>query len=439
MANTTLLNDYAQVGKRNLQFERNWQRWQFLLESYAGGDEYRNGQHLTRYALETQGEYTARLRNTPLDNHCRSVISVYVSFLFRQPPTRDLQSIDGDLVQDFLRDADLDGRSLDAFIKQAAIWAGVFGHTYILMTKPSVQAQTLADQRAAGVRPYLNLLTPLMVTDWQWSRAANGRYDLTYFKYIEEVVEGVTTIREWTPDIIRTWVLDDVARTARMTVEETNELGRIPVVVLYGQRGQVRGMGLSDISDIADQQRAIYNELSEVEQSIRLEGHPSLVVTPDTQVGSGAGAMIHMPEGLEPGLKPYMLNIDAAPIDTIWSSIRNRVESIDRMSNTGSVRATESRTMSGVAMETEFQLLNALLSEKADNLELAEEQLWQWWCEYEAQQWMGSIHYPRAFGIRDINREFEYLNSARTAATDPQVLGLIDQRLTQTLAADTLT
>jgi hypothetical protein len=34
-------------------------------------------------------------------------------------------------------------------------------------------------------------------------------------------------------------------------------------------------------------------------------------------------------------------------------------------------------------METEFQLLNAKLSEKADNLELAEEQMWRLFAIYQ--------------------------------------------------------
>jgi len=83
MANYTLTEAWSLAGAKNLQYERNYQRWNFLLESYMGGEEYRRGAHLTRYTLETEAEYQARLRSTPLDNHCRSVVSVYISFLLR--------------------------------------------------------------------------------------------------------------------------------------------------------------------------------------------------------------------------------------------------------------------------------------------------------------------------------------------------------------------
>lgn len=433
MANMTLTEAYAYVGKKNLQFERNWERWQFLLESYMGGEEYRRGAHLVRYALETEGEYQARLRSTPLDNQCKSVISVYISFLFREEPDRKLESIWNDQVDSFLRDADLDGRSFNAFMKEVATWSSVFGHCWVLMTKPGVIAETLADQLAQGVRPYVNVLTPLVVTDWNWRRQPNGRYDLNYFKYIEDVNDSVTTIREWTPEIIRTWEYNDSKKEATLILEEINELGKIPVVLVYNQRSQVRGIGISDIGDIADMQRAIYNELSEVEQSIRLEGHPSLVTTPDTQIGAGAGALIQMPENLDPGLVPFMLNADATPINMIYESIKNRVQAIDKMANTGGVRAVEIRTVSGVALETEFQLLNARLSEKADNLELAEEQIWKLWCDYQNQIWSGEVEYPGAFNIRDTQREFDELARAKAAATSPAVLAVIDYKLMEAL------
>jgi hypothetical protein len=434
LANQALQDAFAHVTLRNLQWQRNELRWQFLLESYMGGEEYRRGRHLTRYALETDAEYQQRLGRTPYDNHCRSVIQTYISFLFREPPQRDLGTWSTDpQVQQFLRDADFEGRDLDSFMKEAATWAAVFGHSYILMTKPNIGAATLGEELEQGVRPYVNILTPLVVVDWQWQRQANGRYQYTYFKYIEDVNDSVTTVREWTPEVIRTYESDQRTREARLVEEEPNGLGMIPVVILYNHRSQVRGIGVSAISDIADQCRAIYNELSEVEQSIRLEGHPSLVVTPDTQVGSGAGAMIIMPETLDPGLRPFTLTTDGVPVDMIYKSIQNRVASIDKMAMTGAVRGLESRDLSGVAMEVEFQLLNAMLSEMADNIELAEEQMWQIWGGYQDQTWTGEIHYPDSFAIRDTDREINRLKLSSETVQDPRARQEIDRQVLEYL------
>jgi hypothetical protein len=92
--------------------------------------------------------------------------------------------------------------------------------------------------------------------------------------------------------------------------------------------------------------------------------------------------------------------------------------------------------MSGVAMETEFQLLNARLSEKADNLELAEEQMWKLWCEFMGYTWEGEIHYPGSFNIRDTQQEITQLQQAKSAATNPKVLDLIDGKIAEFLGED---
>lgn len=430
----TLIEYYKRVTSSNYEYNQNYNRWLFYLESYMGGEEYRKGEHLTRYQLESEAEYRARLAVTPLDNHCRSVVNVYNSFMFREMPDRDYGSLAAEpTVENFLEDADLEGRSLDAVMKEVSTWTSVFGHVWMLLSKPNVDATTLADELADGVRPYLSLLTPLTVYDWTYERGANGRYRLTYFKYVEDINDQITTVIEWWEDKIKTTQTDRKKKEVLSETEEPNQLGKIPVVIAYNQRSPIRGIGVSDISDIADQQRAIYNELSEIEQAVRLDSHPTLVTPETVKIGTGAGAILYVPETMDPGLKPYILQNSGADVSAVYESIRNRIESIDKMANTGAVRATESRTMSGVAMDTEFQLLNARLSEKADNLELAEEQMWRLYAEYQGYVWDGEIEYPGSFNIRDVNSEMDNLVKAKQAATDPRVLQWIDHELLEEL------
>jgi hypothetical protein len=435
----TLIQDVNKLTSGNEIYQTYQSQWQYLLESYMGGEEYRNASHLTRYQLETDSEYRARLRATPLDNHCQSVVSVYNSFLFRVEPDRDFNGLEASpVLEDFLNDADFDGRSLDAFMKDVSTWASVFGHTWIIVVKPNIGAVTMADEIVNGIRPYVSLLTPLTVLDWQWSRDSSGRYSLSYFRYLEESNGNISVLKEWRTDSIRTVTVDTEAEQIIDEILEVNQLGMIPAVCAYNGRSMVRGIGVSDIADIADAQKFIYNATSEVEQSIRLDSHPSLVKTPETNAGIGAGSLIHMPENLDPGLKPYLLEFGGASVDSIYSSIKHTIDTIDKMANTGAVRATESRTLSGVAMETEFQLLNARLSEKADNLELAEEQMWKIWCVYQGTTWQGLIDYPGSFNIRDTDKEIVQLQQAKAAATDPRVLTVIDQQILEFLGEESL-
>jgi hypothetical protein len=434
--NQTLLEQYLYVTTTNRLWTRNEQRWRFLLESYMGGEEYQRGLHLTKYVNETSGEYQARLQSTPLENHCRSVIASYISFLFREPCERDFGSIEYEpTLTEFLEDADLDGRSFDAFMKEVSIWSSVFGHCWVLIVKPNVGAVTKGDELQMGVRPYVNIITPLLVTDWTWNRQPNGRYNLTYLKYIEDANDSVSTVKEWFPTEIHTWVIDHVNKTVKEHMIEPNGLGEIPAVCAYNQKSPVRGIGISDITDIADAQKFIYNMTSEVEQSIRINGHPALVKTPGTEAAAGAGAIIQMEDNLDPGLKPYILSV-STDVNQIFTAISHYSDIIDKMANTGSIRATESRRMSGVAQEQEFQLLNARLSEKADALELVEEQIWQWFCYYQGYSWDGEIHYPNSFNIQDTGNDIATLKTARETATDPAVLRIIDEKLVELMGEE---
>jgi len=436
-ASQTLATEIADLVSGNRIYGTYQPQWKYLLESYLGGIEYRNAGHLTRYQLETPQEYFARTRTTPLENHCHSVISVYNSFLFRQEPDRDYAGLEGlPELEDFLYDADLDGRSFDAFMKDVSTWASVFGHCWVMVTKPAVGASTRAEEMAQGIRPYVSLMTPLVVLDWNWTRNLSGRYELDYFKYLEDVNGDIRVVKEWTKDTIKTITVDIQNEVILGQIEEVNGIGKIPAVIAYNGRSPVRGIGVSDINDIADAQKFIYNATSEVEQSIRMNTHPSLVKTPETQAGIGAGSLIHMPENLDPALKPYLLEFNGTSVSSIYEAINHAIEAIDKMANTGAVRATESRTLSGVAMETEFQLLNARLAEKADNLELAEEQIWKLWAEYMGYTWMGDVDYPGSFNIRDTGKEIEQLKIAKDTATDARVLEIIDQHILEFLGED---
>ena len=428
----------GRIASPNRFYNYNRANWRFLLVSYMGGEDYQRYNLLTKYQLETESEYGQRLNQTPLHNHCKSVVNVYNSFLFQEQPERDLGNLDGMLeVEDFLDDADLDGRTLDHFMKEVSTWASVFGHCWIMVAKPDVGAVTKADELDVGVRPYVNILSPLVVIDWRWERAPSGKHELVYVKYVEEINGSVQTIKEWTPETITTHEINYDTREELAQLVEPNGLGFIPMICVYSQRSIVRGFGVSDIQDIAKTQQFIYNQLSEVEQAVRLDNHPSLVKTNETQASSGAGSIIAMPENMDPGLKPYLLETNGAQIASIYQAIDHSVAAIDLMANTGSVRATAAKLLSGVAMQTEFQLLNAKLAEKASNLELAEEELWNIFAKYQGLgEWTGEVKYQDNYGIQDKNAEYTKLQVAKASASSPQVLAVIDQKLMQLLCED---
>ena len=423
------------------EYDNNEGRWEFYVRSYLGGQNYINGGYLTRYISETTEDYDRRLDLTPMDNHCKNIVHIYSSFLWRVPPTRVFNSAAGNVALDpFLDDADLDGRSFNAFMRECQIWASVYGHVWVMMDKPKSTAGTKAEELAQEIRPYVTMFTPENVLDWSYARTPSGRFELDYLKVRESVVrvdESTTEIyyRVWTKDSVELW--KSVNDTDKMLESEDNPMGKIPAVFLPANRSIVRGIGISDLSDAAYMQRAIYQELSEIEQLIRISNHPTLVKSFGTDASAGAGAIINMPDDLDASLKPFQLQPSGSNLDAVRASIEDKIHAINRMSHMGAVRGTEAMTMSGVAMQTEFQMLNAKLSEKADLLELAEEQLWGLFCQWQDITPDIEIFYPDSFDLRDYDKELMFLQQLRSTGVKSTTLAVeIDKKIADLILDD---
>ncbi len=389
--------------------------WQYFVRSYNGGYDYTLGQYLNRYNLELDNEFNQRLANTPCDNHCKNIIQIYSSFLFRVKASRDFGNMQDEAsLESFLKDADLEGNSFTTVMKQAQNYASIYGHCFLILDKPPVQTNTKAEELDQDIRPYVSMVTPENVLDWNFERQINGKYELNYLKIREEVDKsGGSYMRLWFPDRVDTIYVEDIGTEPTLIDTATNQIGKIPAVILYNAKSHKRGIGQSDLVDIADLQKAIYNEYSEIEQLIRLTNHPSLVKTNGVNASAGAGAVIEMPDEMEPNLKPYLLQPSGQNLTAIMESITKKVESINRIAHTGAVRTTKQQVSSGIALQTEFELLNARLSEKADNLQLAEEQLFKLYSEFQNTTFDGEINYPDSFNIRDYASDLIYFQQAK--------------------------
>ena len=160
--------------------------WEYYIRSYNGGYDYMIGQYLNRYNLELDNEFNQRLANTPCDNHCKNVIQIYSSFLFRVKPSRNFGSLgDEQSLQNFLKDADLEGNSLSNVVKQAQNYASIYGHCFMILDKPNIQTSTRAEELQQDIRPYVSIVTPENVLDWNFERQPNGKYELNYLKIRE--------------------------------------------------------------------------------------------------------------------------------------------------------------------------------------------------------------------------------------------------------------
>jgi len=405
-------------------YQENVKNWEYYIRSYNGGYDYSIGQYLNRYNLELDNEFNQRLANTPCDNHCKNIIQIYSSFLFRVKASRDFGNMQDEAsLESFLKDADLEGNSFTSVVKQAQNYASIYGHCMLILDKPSIQTNTKAEEINQEIRPYISIVTPENIFDWNFERQPNGKYILNYLKIREEVDKsGGSYMRLWYPDRVDTIYVEEVGTEPTLIDTATNQIGKIPAVILYNAKSHKRGIGQSDLVDISDMQKAIYNEYSEIEQLIRLTNHPSLVKTNGVNASAGAGAVIEMPDEMEPNLKPYLLQPSGQNLTSIMDSITKKVDAINRIAHTGAVRTTKTQVSSGIALQTEFELLNARLSEKADNLQLAEEQIFKLYSEFQNSSFDGEINYPDSFNIRDYASDLVFYQQAKAVNVQSNTL-----------------
>jgi hypothetical protein len=420
-------------------YQENVNNWEYYIRSFNGGYDYMIGQYLNRYNLELDNEFNQRLANTPCDNHCKNIVQIYSSFLFRTKASRNFGNMaEEPTLERFLKDADLEGNNFNTVIKSAQNYASIYGHCFMILDKPKIQTNTRAEELDQDIRPYLSIVTPENCLDWNFKRQANGKYVLDYLKIREEVDrKGGTYIRVWYQDRVDTLYVEDQKTDPVIIDTADNLIGKIPAVILYNAKSHKRGIGQSDLVDISDLQRAIYNEYSEIEQLIRLTNHPSLVKTTGVNASAGAGAIIEMPDEMEPNLKPYLLQPSGQNLNAIMDSIGKKVESINRIAHTGAVRNTKTQISSGIALQTEFELLNARLSEKADNLELAEEQIFKIYAEYQNTTFDGEINYPDTFNIRDYASDLLFYQQAKSInVPSPSLNKEIDKEIARAVVDD---
>lgn len=409
---------------RHPLYEAYLERWNYFRASYLGGYDYRNPSlgMLRKYLFEddTPGDqYAQRLEYTALDNMTKLTVDTYRSFLWRAKPVRTFGNLAEDLaINRFMEDVDFTGKDLDDFMREANDLATVYGHVWILCTKGQQEGVITREQElAANIRPYLKLFTPENVCDWQHQTQPNGSEKLMYVKTKEWLAEDTYRYIEWTLEeiMVSTVMEDDIV--SREVYE--NAIGEIPFIVHYANHSQHKGVGHSDIADVAKTQQAVMNLLSEAEQTIRISGHPTLVKTGDVSATAGAGAVLNLDNTMDPNLRPYLLEPNGSNIDGIINMITVHVESFLRTTHLGAIMAARGLSAkSGVALATEFEMLNTRLADKAAKMEATEWNIWALWFRWSDIQPDEdfNIVYHKTFDLRDEHAELTLLERAKNLA-----------------------
>jgi len=418
---TSSSQDRKQLEETHELYEENLDEWNFLMACYEGAKAMVALGLLFRNERESKKNHERRCSEAYTFNYSRSVIDLFNFYQFRSPIRRQLGQL-ADLQDwvDFEKDCDRDGNNFDNFMMEQSKFADILGHVGILVDRPKGEFVTAAD--AQGNWPYLCPYMPQNILDWEFSRDAQGKRILVYLKLLDD--EGY--YRLWYRDHWEVWKLPDEDDAEPLLIDDgPNPLGEIPFVWLYCDKSTKREIGKSDIHDIARIDASIMRNLSQSEEIINYSAFPMMrkpFREPGQQEQSddvGVTAVLGFdPE--HPESKPDWLPAACeGPLAAIVDFIMKKIEEIYRASNAGGLAATEvqGQAKSGVALRTEFQLLNGKLIKKSENVVKAERAIIWYFCLWLAQEQLWEevkVERPRTFEIEDLATD---LNNVLTAQT----------------------
>ncbi|WP_440216230.1 DUF4055 domain-containing protein [Chromobacterium piscinae] len=142
---------------------------------------------MPRWPLEDRQEYDARLKTATLYPALSETVEQMIGRVFGDQISR--KDVPQRIEDEVLLNVDREGRSLDVF---AAAWFGEAlqrGVSYLLVNYPRVEgARTMADEKAAGARPYWCHISPKSVLGWKTDKSGGSEH-LVQFRYIEQIEE----------------------------------------------------------------------------------------------------------------------------------------------------------------------------------------------------------------------------------------------------------
>lgn len=438
--------------RRHPEYEDRLKHWQFLRASYDGGREWFD-ENLFRYWKEGDDEFEQRKDRAYRFNHSREVVDLINKYLFRAEIARGRDNVSQSVIR-FWMQSTKDGMDIDYFMRHVSKEASVMGRIYIVVdsTNSGSIPVSVADVKKQGIRNYAYIVSPIDILDISFDENDQLNWIL-----IRETWRDDKDFEESTGDVqerLRLWTrtgwklfqisehkqgntipvnaivtsLDEAKYTVVMLGEGTHGLGRVPVIVHDHVEHYSDYFAPSLINDIAYQDRAVANYLSNLDAIIQDQTFSQLAIpaqalmpgeeeqTKDKLIEMGTKRIFLY--NAEAGVAPQFLSPDPKQVDVIITAIRQVINEIYHSVGMAGERTKQDNSMgidnsSGVAKAYDFERINALLSTKAHSLESAEQAIVElvmlWNSEKvpedaDRSKW---VKYATTFDVRGLADEFD--------------------------------
>lgn len=233
----------ADVSTKNSAVDKMADDWA-IVEALLGGTAAMrklSTKYLPRWPNEAEDAYDCRLKSSVLFPAYSRTVDTLTGKPFSKPLTYSDDM--PEQMQEWLNDADLQGRNLHAFaadVMEKTIGKGIVG---VLVDYPRVSnVRTVAEEKQIGARPYLVEIRCEQFIGWR-TKQENGKTVLTQFRFLECVEEDdgdfgtqeVKQIRVLEPKRWEIWRETDKGVWYKYE-EGTTTLDFVPFVPFYGNR-----------------------------------------------------------------------------------------------------------------------------------------------------------------------------------------------------------
>ena len=349
-------------------------------------------------SAEAGSQYAWRKGACVAIDPCADLINLRVDNLFRTAPIRSYaDSPYRDFLAEFLSDVDGGGTDMTAFMRKNLCLRYVNGVEFVVDKHAAGGAapQTLAQERALGLLPYLHAFSPLERLDWACDHAGGylwSRYDLGQAPADDERHAGgaVRRFLTVTPHEWRLYELTDQDDGPAATVRTGPiSLGLCPIVPFYfkqSTRPDYPKVPLSLLTRIAPISRYLLNLVSQIQIDI----YRNIAFLVATGVSPQSIPAEIAPMGcwaLPEGAKLQDVAGDVEHIRVKLQVVRTLMEAILRIGKlTGAAGEMKGRAASGVQVAVERTDLDNEMRMTACQAEQVERDLaWLAVCRYKGR------------------------------------------------------
>lgn len=374
------------------------EKWKFIAEAM----EELSADHIIRYPRERDKKYKARKEIAYYINAIHPAVSLFVGYLQKHPPERD---IPGDLLPLILDDCDKRNNDIDVFFSGFFKNAKARGCNLLLVDMPDqipATKQYQIDQRAV---PYFVEILPETVHSYKMNQFGDFEWIIIEEQVKEQEPFGkAETTTQYRYFDRQKWAIYD--KDLNVTEQNEHNLGVCPVVAL-SETGKFPTLG--EFSQIPRLSKRLMNLYSELDEILRSQTFSLLTMEqPAVPVGENETITISTDNALFfENNRPEFIAPPAGPAETYQKQIEKLENVIDKKSY---MAIQDGVGESGKAKEYRFQALNNSLSAFAHKTEDFERKVWDIVCKWLNIPNETSVSYKKDFNIKDLMTEIEIAN-----------------------------